>query len=135
MVTFGKIIASVLLAVTLVLFQFSSPALAQEGLSEQGFYSASVEASQFDISLVDRTQEGDTDHSENKNSCSNRTGLEFELTNEYEEENLQRAINNYTSGVLSQGCFPCCFCCNKGSCCDSCKKRNNLTTSSGSNSD
>ena len=24
------------------------------------------------------------------------------------------------------GCFPCCFCCNKGSCCDECKERNKL---------
>jgi len=34
-----------------------------------------------------------------------------------------------------RGCFPCCFCCEKGTCCDECKKRNRLTAPQASPND
>ena len=56
------------------------------------------------------------------------SGSRVVFTNPFEEENLQRIIMRYVSGAVSEGCFPCCFCCNVGTCCDTCKERNKLTT-------
>ncbi|WP_428512904.1 hypothetical protein [Roseovarius sp.] len=47
--------------------------------------------------------------------------------NRHVEENIQRAIFGYVNQAVSAGCFPCCFCCGEGDCCDECKDNNNLT--------
>ena len=54
---------------------------------------------------------------------------DYTVKSKHEEQNIQRAVENYIGNVVSQGCFPCCFCCgDDGDCCDSCKKNNSLTT-------
>jgi len=50
---------------------------------------------------------------------------QLSITNEFEEENVRRTIVGYVQNIVSQTCFPCCFCCNEGSCCAECR-RNNL---------
>jgi hypothetical protein len=42
------------------------------------------------------------------------------------EAALQRVIFRYVEQTIAAGCFPCCFCCNEGTCCDECKDNNNL---------
>jgi len=46
------------------------------------------------------------------------------VSNEFEEENVQRAIVGYVQNIISQRCFPCCFCCTKGTCCAECRAKN-----------
>ena len=40
----------------------------------------------------------------------------------------QQSVGDYIREVVSEGCFPCCFCCGKdGDCCDECNDNNSLT--------
>lgn len=49
---------------------------------------------------------------------------QLSITNEFEEENVRRTIVGYVRNIVSQGCFPCCFCCNQGNCCAECREKN-----------
>ena len=45
------------------------------------------------------------------------------------ERQSQKSVDEFIRDVVSEGCFPCCFCCgDHGDCCSECEDNNSLTT-------